>query len=529
MNLVSNAIKFTHSGGITIRVSKESVGTQAEEVDLSIQVTDTGIGMSESTQLKVFDAFTQADASTTRQYGGTGLGLAISKKFVELMNGSISLVSEPGIGTTFTVRLCLKVAQAERPKETQYKGLSGIVICEDETKHEMVTAHLARLGIDTQSTQSWRIRPSNPATNSITVIEDTVLEEHPEILRFFGDKLKSFGIILASIDYCERVNKLPNWIVINKPVIFSEVSSAVSKIVQGMENRAGLALEYKSAAVAEQPRILVAEDVGTNQKIAEEVLAILGCHVDLASNGAQAIKLYSKNEYDLIFMDCQMPIMDGFVCTEKIRHHEHQTSRPRIPILALTAGNSSHDRKKCMEVGMDGFIAKPFTINEIKNAIEEHALCVLPEGKPHVAKNTYDFLPISGAEPNNDEPVTVNKRAVENILEVERRTGRRILPDVYRGFRSQMATKLSELEKSITANDTGATATAAHAIKSMCANIGAEHVRTIAAKLESNARAGDMDNPEQDYSEISSAYLVFSKAFEKLYISDPERGSIQIS
>jgi CheY-like chemotaxis protein len=265
-------------------------------------------------------------------------------------------------------------------------------------------------------------------------------------------------------------------------------------------------------------RILVAEDVETNQKIAREMLQLLDFEVEIAADGIEAVEKFKNGEYKLVFMDCQMPNMDGFEATTRIRAFEKSSNAIRTPILALTAGISERDRDRCSEVGMDGYLTKPFSISELRQAISNF---IYKETGISNFRKEDDFnknvirLPVADAATAE----IFNIKAIGNIREVEQQTGKELLPSILSGFSDQMTTKISEMGSHIEKGDLKGIYTSAHAIKSMSANIGAEKVRTIAAHLEKIGREGKIEVTKNDVLKLQNAYHEFVAAFRQEYLA----------
>jgi CheY-like chemotaxis protein len=269
---------------------------------------------------------------------------------------------------------------------------------------------------------------------------------------------------------------------------------------------------------AEAIRILVAEDVETNQKIAREMLQLLDFEVDIAADGLEAIDKFKSGSYTLIFMDCQMPNMDGFQATTMIREFEKSVNATRTPILALTAGISERDREKCSEVGMDGYLTKPFSISELSQAISRFVYKEAGERSPRREKAPPENviqLPVG-----DNAPLEIfNTKAIGNIREVEKQTGKELLPSILLGFSDQMTAKISEMSVHLKNGNTKGLYTSAHAVKSMSANIGAEKVRIIAARLEKIGREGEVALTNYDILELQEAYKEFVAAFRQQYLA----------
>lgn len=517
MNLTSNSIKFTHEGCVTIRVKANSVPSKNHIMMVHITVEDTGIGMDKITQNRVFEAFTQADASTTREYGGTGLGLAISRQYIDIMGGDISITSKINSGTSITVSIPLNISRNLNTKRKEFEGTSALILCEDSRTREMVSSHLSRLGVSHQSTNSPADFFSDKSLGCFHIVDLEYLDNHPEVFQEFRIKANCIGILLTPLTLPSALPELETWVNVTKPITTSTLGSALSKVTEDAETSKKLATSEDMATKKPAARVLVAEDVETNQRIAQEMLQMLGCEVDIASNGAHAFEMFQSEKYDLIFMDCQMPVMDGFSSTRKIRMFEKNNNLPPIPIIALTAGVGKEDRSRCKEAGMSNYLTKPFTISELTETLTCHIHSgIRRKGsgrKSMELDREPDLLSISS------NPDVINISAVNNIREVEKQTGKSILPSILDGFEQQMSTKMAEADDNIRKREAGDLFRNAHAIKSMSANIGAEKIRSISAEIEMQAKRGDLEGIEQKLSTLSSAYEEFLKEFRMKFIA----------
>ncbi|MEZ0371499.1 MAG: PAS domain S-box protein [Candidatus Sericytochromatia bacterium] len=317
LNLLANAIKFTPRGEISLRISRVS----AEPLALVFSVTDTGIGIAPEQMDRLFEPFSQADSSITRKFGGTGLGLAICRQLVELMGGEIQVESEPDRGSTFWFRLPFEPTTAPQPASLHPPVLRS-----------WLTHQLEYAGCHTcAGAQAETDLSSGPAP-------DTVPDQRWPWPRQ-RDCLKQ------GISFCQAcpINEL----MAAKP-----------------ENQ-----PHQAAApqVPQAPRVLLAEDNPINQAVAEAILLKLGCRVELAGNGLEALEALEKADYDLVLMDCQMPEMDGYEATARIRRG--QAGDPAIPIIALTAHALAGDREKCLAAGMNDYLSKPFTSGQLAEVL----------------------------------------------------------------------------------------------------------------------------------------------------------------
>ena len=517
MNLVSNAIKFTHQGQVDIRVTANPSPQSTEISEINISVIDTGIGMNEETRRKIFEAFTQADASTTREYGGTGLGLTISRRFIEMMDGGIEIQSELGMGTTFTVTLPLKIIkQADKNIDT-FAKYSAYLFCANTSTIDMISSHLSRLGINSTYSNGGGTPHDYSCSNTIPIVDHELMDEHPELIRFLDERSGAKGIILTPLKASNSAIEFPGWVNLTKPITSSALKDALLQLTTPAEDkiihdqRAAITLEHSSA------KVLVAEDLETNQRIICEILQMLDCEVAIASNGSEAVDLFASEEFDLVFMDCQMPVMDGYEATSNIRRIEKQRGSVPIPIIALTAGTSKEDKEKCKNIGMNHYLTKPFTISDISLTINT-ALRAVKDDSKYQSQTRTDSPSVNSSSANLKSLGTeiVNFRAIENIREVERQTGKEILPDVFDGYIAQMKDKLNEISDNYANGDIESTIKTAHAIKSMSANIGADRVRYSGARVEADCKKGEFEEIESGIAEINTAFTQFLIEFRNL-------------
>jgi signal transduction histidine kinase/DNA-binding response OmpR family regulator len=395
LNLLSNAIKFTEHGAVVLEVALEAKTAQA--VRIHIQVRDTGIGVPAGKQRSIFDAFSQADGSTTRRYGGTGLGLSISRQLVELMQGRIWLESVEGQGSTFHVTTEFRLdeetaAEANRDADLHLAGTEVLVV-DDNATNRNILGELLR---------SWRMR-STFAANGPAAIEltrqrhfDVVLlqAQTPGLdgfetaarIREQRDRSQVKIVLLTSAGMrgdSARCRKLQVDAYLQGPIESSRLLEAIQKTMAENEGAsAGLITlhsleEDRFDGQASTPlRILLVEDNAVNQTMAKRLLEKAGHSVEVAGNGRLAIEALERDRFDLVLMDVQMPEMDGFEATAEIRRLEaapqaSQPGRSRMPIIAMTAHAMAGDRERCLAAGMDGYVSKPIDVRDLFIAIAE--------------------------------------------------------------------------------------------------------------------------------------------------------------
>lgn len=380
VNLVSNAIKFTDSGEIVIAATLLDINDH--EVFLRLSVTDTGIGMDESQRARLFDAFTQADASTTRRFGGTGLGLAISQRIVKLMNQhGLGVISTLGQGSTFFLELQLPIQQGldTSTRDSLIKRLSNkrVLAIEDNlTTREMLTELLRSYAVDVMSCRTAEEGMSLLQQHSFdAVIVDWQLPGGMSGIEFCQQVLthqqEAPRLILATSyhakDLIEEAQQLGVAEYIVKPYTSSALLRVLSSALSLSSLEATPVLNSHLEGLSRAPVLLV-EDNDINQLIAKEMLQHLGLTVDVAKNGQEAVAMVKQRNYALVFMDIQMPVMDGLTAAEIIRGH---FSYQQLPIIAMTANTSSEDIERSMAAGMQDHISKPIDEVQLINAIKK--------------------------------------------------------------------------------------------------------------------------------------------------------------
>ena len=387
VNLISNAIKFTSAHGeVDVIIEKKS--ETENDATLYFAVRDTGIGISDEQKEKIFEAFAQADAGTSRKYGGTGLGLAISSKLVEKMGGKLDIDSKVGEGSTFFFSLTLPKGEDQDKNLPDVKGLNTAMLLPDLQKVperqtdrnlkkyvEYCGAHHKLYSYD----EIFSMEPSD--LPDLIFIDHYFAKRTGELDLFLDLDTKIVLITTGELKrqaeaVVEKVSKI-----IYKPVNFTKTVRALESI---KDNAPKETAKQKVEEKFENLKVLVAEDNPINQKLIRTTLLQFGADVTLASNGEEAFELRKQNDYDMIFMDIQMPVMNGLEATQEILHYEQVNHLNHIPIIALTANALTGDREKYIEAGMDNYIPKPINLEELKAIIElyhPHKVAVPVEDK----------------------------------------------------------------------------------------------------------------------------------------------------
>ncbi|NNE93993.1 MAG: response regulator [Verrucomicrobiales bacterium] len=395
VNLVGNAIKFTAEGEVVVDVAVKS--QKDEEVELNFSVADTGIGIPEEKQARMFESFEQADTSTTREYGGTGLGLAISRQLVELMGGKIEIESEEGKGTTFrfTARFGIQKDPVIRG-QVDLEPLNGkrvLIVDDNETNREILLELAKNWGLKATEVKGGEqaIQELERAKNGGAPIELVMTDlcmpkmdglDLAQFIRDHEDLAKARVILLSSdpsAEFRNRATEIGVKAFLSKPIRQSHLLDAIAEAFDQKPSESSSSRKRSGAGEETRSfRILLAEDNPVNQETATLHLGKLGHSVTIAHNGKEALDHTEKADFDFIFMDVQMPEMDGFEATAAIRKREKKTGA-HLPIVAMTAHAMKGDEERCLKAGMDDYIAKPIRRKELVNTIERVAEKFLQE------------------------------------------------------------------------------------------------------------------------------------------------------
>jgi len=390
-NLVSNAIKFTETGEVLVRLSLE--GKPGTHLTVVCEVRDTGIGISPEKMQRLFKPFSQGDVSTTRRFGGTGLGLVISRRLVEAMGGTIRVESREAEGTVFSF-----TAVFERCEEGAPRREAGPVFAPEELRVLIVDGHATGRTALCEMLKSWNcdVVETDQGGGALRYLQegveenrpfhlacidyDCVREEGERLVRRIGEDPRIAGtplVLLTSLSRRpETSQRLPTGFqaVLTKPVRQSRLFDTLADVLgrdrqpDPLPETAPVLRGALESSGRDPARILLVEDNLVNQKVASNMLKKAGCLCDVVSNGQDALAALSRSSYDLVLMDCQMPVMDGYEATVEIRKQEGEAGR--IPIIAMTAHAMKGDRERCIETGMDDYLAKPVNATDLVRVLE---------------------------------------------------------------------------------------------------------------------------------------------------------------
>jgi PAS domain S-box-containing protein len=484
MNLIGNAIKFTEQGEVDVSASV----TQRDDDGAAVEfrVRDTGIGIPQAQLATIFQEFTQADASMTRRYGGTGLGLAISRRLVALMGGELAVTSEVGRGSEFgfTVRLPLEAAQATARAAVSLGGRRLLVVDDNETNRRIVRDMLGAEGmaVHEASRADAGLEALRRAARAGTPYDLAILDaqmpdqdgfELATAVRADRALLETRLLILTSAGQKgdgERCRQLGIQAYLTKPIARADLVEAVGTVLAGTASAPGAAELVTRHSIAESRhalRILLAEDNPVNQQVATAMLLKRGHQVDVVGNGREAVDAVAQEAYDLVLMDIQMPEMDGFEATEKIRALPQGRT---LPIIALTAHALSGERERCLARGMSGYLAKPFKAHDLFAAVEGWA------AQPSdTAPTPAPAVDLAAFRRTMEEAGAAE--AVDGILET---------------FLATLPRRLDALVVAAGGTDAEPLQRAAHAFKSAAGTIGAGHLAALLEETERAALSGDL-------------------------------------
>ena len=530
-NLMGNAIKFTAAGEVVVRV--EVVEESHEEVRLHVCVRDTGAGVPSDKQTTIFDAFSQGDGSTTRKHGGTGLGLAITRQLVELMNGEIGLDSTPGEGSTFWFTVPIE-KQAEQVRRVgtpmpDLRGVRVLIVDDNATNREILEDHLQawRLANDSAADATEALERLTAAHQMGRPYDIVILDMHMPGLNGLelAMRIKAnpslaatrLAMLSSVIEHCDPEELRAAGIErhMTKPVRQSALFDCIAALARSGSDRAMGTQPMARPRIAGQRRgrVLLAEDNPVNQEVAAAMLDDLGFKVDIADDGRAAVAAARRRRYDLVFMDCQMPALDGFEATEAIRELERANPEPgRVPIVALTANAVEGDREQCLVVGMDDYVSKPFTQAQLALVLERW----LPASSSDMLDPQITATLTLTPSPENVDPETLDLSRLENIRALQRAGRPDVLARVVGIYLDDAPKHLEALHIALNEAAPDQLRKAAHSLKGGSANLGAVRLSGICRDLETLGRTGDLDGAAAIVKQADREYGRVQTVLQKL-------------
>lgn len=562
LNIAGNAIKFTSEGYVLVSVERTHPANRRHPNSswIKVSIDDTGVGVPKDKQELIFEKFAQADSSSTREYGGTGLGLAICKRLVDMMDGEIGVKSEKGKGSTFWFTIPVQVEHSKAVRSSDIKileGLRALVVDDIEVNRMVLKEQLTEAGMVCTVCASAKdalalLRDANSkgVPFQVGILDYMMPEMDGEVLareiRNSGNNIEEIPLVvltsLSERGYVNRFAKAGFTAVLSKPAPRHQLLETISHVVDGYRNgrRHGL-ISIEGSLVSEAItakiisgevdelnslvgiKILLVEDNRTNRIMAGEMLQDLGCLVTDAENGQVGVERMLEERFDIILMDCQMPIMDGFEATKSIRHLEITGAVPqRTPIIALTANAMRGDREKCLAMGMDDYLSKPVRRQELQDMLQKWFSEDVQEGEPlHVVEEEEKEPEVQQDVPAPKEEKIEEGTVVEGLPVVDK--------PVFEDARAMMRDKFSEMVQyyiedaqdyikhilqGVDEGDASKVAAYSHTIKSSSKQLGALVVADIAEKIELNARRiadddGDIKTVELDVAKLESSFVEF--------------------
>jgi two-component system, sensor histidine kinase and response regulator len=498
INLISNAVKFTERGEIKIAVRQEA--SELFTSSFRFEVKDTGLGIKPENCSAIFESFAQEDSSTTRQYGGTGLGLAICKQLVELMGGRIGVASTPGIGSMFffSVPLATDPAAVRERLAPILQRTRMLIVDDNSTNREILRQHLLSWGVTVTEASSCLealqmlekafcgefdiviLDAQMPEVNGAKLA--TAIRSLPE---FAGVPLLMMSPVAATIPAADDSRDGPTvWL--SKPVRRTQLHAGLTSLLAifapayGTVKASGQGTKVvaqRGPRASRIRRVLLVEDNPVNQEVARAMLEELGIEAVSAWNGEEALEKLAAARYEVVLLDCHMPKLDGYATASRFREWEKENQRSRTPIVALTANALSGDDEKCFAAGMDRYLSKPFTNDQLFQVLESFG--------------SDTIQPVSVA---TKDSAVLDEQALGRIRALHRPGARNLLAKVVGLYFSSSLALTEALKASALADDATGLKQAAHALKSSSANVGAIAFAELCKDVEVAAREGRLDD-----------------------------------
>ncbi len=517
-NLLGNAVKFTDRGEIAVRVGVAAESANATTI--RFEVADTGLGIPGAALSRLFHAFSQVDTSTTRKYGGTGLGLAICRQLVELMGGEIGVDSEPGRGSTFwfTIPLEHDAGQPIEPApHADLRNLRVLIVDDNATNRTILEHHLSAWGMVSVSAEDGptalqRLRAAAgtdpfqlaildmqmPGMDGLMLAREikadqTTAQTRLVLLTSLGKAGSNAEIQAAGIDAS-----------LVKPARPSYLYDCLATVMSIDAAKSGADTVHEIVVpeprpVVSGPRLLVAEDNSVNQKVAVHLLQKLGYQADVVANGFEALEALERIHYPLVFMDCQMPELDGYAATAAIRAREG--SERHTPIIAMTAGAMVGDREQCLAAGMDDYIAKPVRVEEIATVIARW----LPAASPSQETGS------PATDPGNE---SVDRGILAAVADPAQGGDPAFLVELIELFLQESPPLLDAIRSSAARGDSTSFMQAAHKLKGSAGYLGAVRARALCERLEALGRSGATDGALDLVDQLDQEFVEVKRLLE---------------
>lgn len=539
INLAGNAIKFTEHGEILIAIKIIDKNVHPDNLKTSfklhISVADTGIGMTEDEKYRLFQAFNQADNSTTRRYGGTGLGLAISKQLVEMMGGEIIVETEKDKGSKFGFTIEVEASTITDSNEISDNSLRErriLIVDDNETSRHM----LEEYAVD------WEmiVKIANNGSDALQILKDE--HQTPFDVALIDMKMSPMSgielvntitnnsinspklIMLTSVTSSEEFHEIANeniYAYLSKPVHRDELHNCILKIFNTTQPFVTKTMNQKNSTKVNNNelkgrRILLVEDNSVNQMLALSILKIFSCETDVAENGKVAIEKWKTNSYDLILMDCQMPEMDGFTASMMIRQIENESiasniEASRMKIIALTANAMEGDRQKCLAAGMDDYLTKPFT--------QEKLRAILLKWLPSIGATDTTNIESLGSDVTTTEQTDLgdllNLKALNAVRALQGTQGPEWTHQIIQLYFDSALKLINEMRKSYDNSDAETLRRAVHTLKSSSASVGGQKLAEICKEVEIEVQQNGITPLAMRQEEIETIFEKTKKALQQ--------------
>jgi two-component system, sensor histidine kinase and response regulator len=520
-NLIGNAVKFTETGEIVLSVKKQSESSST--VTLQFAVSDTGIGISDEAQGKLFQAFIQADGSTTRKYGGTGLGLAICRQLVELMGGVIGVESTLGVGSTFWFNITFdkqEVGQALVPIPREHlEGVHVLIVDDNETNRRIVQHQIASWGMESTSVASGaealvelrrEVADGKPYDLAILDMQMPEMDGSMLAMAIKNDSTISATrlLMLTSLgerSECEPLRSAGIARCVSKPVKQSQLFDSLAIVMADQfEAQTSEVLTNVSSikSLPKDGRILLAEDNEVNQKVALNQLHCLGYQVDIAANGREVVEALTRFPYSIVLMDCHMPELDGYETTAEIRRRESGLATPKVHtvIIAMTAHALDGEREKCLAAGMDDYLSKPVKLNELREMLERWS-----ESVQHVTVGNEQSGRMSFEK-------VIDSEVLENLRELQEDDMPDIVEELLELYLTDTRCRLSELRVALADHDSKTAGRIAHSLKGSSNNLGIRRMGALCSELEKQLNSAASEQAQVTMAELEEEFVNVEEA-----------------
>ena len=514
-NLISNAVKFTNTGEVTISL-KQTLQNTDWLIDIAVQ--DTGVGIPNDKIPYLFHAFNQLDSSTTREFGGTGLGLAIVSNLCKRMKGDVSVESEPNKGSCFTATITLDQAIEAETEALNLNGINIFIIEHNQAVREHLSTHLTELGAtvtcSSNGTEAADIAISSNDSYDLMLLDNNIPGEHwrdsASALAHLTALDTALRLLIVPVSFRDTDRFIESGDIhaqVFKPVDVLELAKQI-KNPNDLKSTSSRVSPTNNRTKFNGRHVLLVEDNRVNQLVAEEMLTAQGLSVDIAENGQKALDLLlaGQHKYELIFMDCQMPVMDGYDATRAIRSGQAGTENQSLPIIAMTAHAMTGDKERCLASGMNDYLAKPVDPSQMLDIL---TLWVPPQETTDSDSHTNNANATHLSIPKNIHGIWDKSKALTRVMGNEQ-----LLHQLIDMFRSEQPLRLQEMRSAIAENNFDHLRDQAHCLKGVAGNLGLDAIQRIAAQMDQDIRTGKHEQCREHLDELYTETERFVTAYD---------------